>query len=83
MRSALLAAWLAMLTTSAVAAPPAEGKAKEVLAEEAIQGETVVGNGEAEAFTTFNDIEVPPMPDIEGDKFDNTVKDGYWYAAPS
>ena len=80
MRSGLLAIWLAVLTTSAIAAPPAQGKAKDGLAEEAIQGETVLGDGEAEAFTTFNNIKVPPMPDIEGDKFDDTVKDGYWYA---
>jgi protein disulfide-isomerase len=29
--------------------------------------------------TIFNGVEVPPLPNIDGEKFDTTVKDGYWF----
>ncbi len=29
--------------------------------------------------TIFNGIQVPPLPDIEGEKFNETVKEGYWF----
>ena len=29
--------------------------------------------------TFFNGIEVPPLPDIDGEKFNTTVRDGYWF----
>lgn len=29
--------------------------------------------------TVFNGIQVPPIIDLEGEKFDFTVKDGYWF----
>ena len=29
--------------------------------------------------TIFNGVEVPPIPEIDGTKFDATVKDGYWF----
>jgi protein disulfide-isomerase len=29
--------------------------------------------------TIFNGVEVPPIPDIQGEKFNSTVKDGYWF----
>ena len=29
--------------------------------------------------TIFNGLEVPPIPEIEGEKFSTTVKDGYWF----
>jgi protein disulfide-isomerase len=29
--------------------------------------------------TIFNGVEVPPLPDIEGEKFNATIKDGYWF----
>ena len=28
--------------------------------------------------TVFNGVEVPPIPEIEGSKFNDTVKDGWW-----
>lgn len=30
-------------------------------------------------FTTFNGIEVPPMKELNGEQFQQEVKDGYWY----
>ena len=29
--------------------------------------------------TTFNGITVPVMKEIEGEKFDETIKEGYWF----
>jgi hypothetical protein len=29
--------------------------------------------------TIFNGVEVPPLPDIDGEKFNTTVKEGYWF----
>jgi len=29
--------------------------------------------------TIFNGVEVPPIPEIDGTKFNSTVKDGYWF----
>lgn len=29
--------------------------------------------------TIFNGVEVPPIPEIEGEKFNSTIKDGYWF----
>ena len=50
-----------------------------MLAGEAVTGETTAENGEAVDYTIFNGLKVPPMTEIEGDKFAETVKDGYWY----
>ena len=30
--------------------------------------------------TLFNNIEVPPMKEINGEKFEEETKNGYWYA---
>ncbi|CAK4023981.1 disulfide isomerase [Lecanosticta acicola] len=35
-------------------------------------------DGGATDFTTFNGKRVPPLTELEGAKFDETVKDGYW-----
>lgn len=29
--------------------------------------------------TIFNGVEVPPLPEIDGSVFTNTVKSGYWF----
>lgn len=29
--------------------------------------------------TVFNGVEVPPLPDLDGETFNETVKDGYWF----
>jgi protein disulfide-isomerase len=29
--------------------------------------------------TVFNGVEVPPMPQIEGENFNGTIKDGWWF----
>ena len=29
--------------------------------------------------TIFNGVEVPPLLDIDGEKFNATIKEGYWF----
>ncbi len=36
------------------------------------------GSDEGDEHTVFNDIKVPQMKDIEGELFNETIKDGYW-----
>ncbi len=38
-----------------------------------------ISEEEATQPTVFNGVEVPPLPDIEGEKFNATVKEGYWF----
>ena len=42
-------------------------------------------NSEAitDAPTIFNGAEVPPMKELDGQTFDEDVKDGYWYISPA
>lgn len=80
MRPALLAWALAAVFTTSFAAPPGSPKGN-VLSDDAVSGETPAEGGEAIDYTVFNGIKVPPMAEIEGGKFEETVKDGYWYAS--
>ena len=80
MRSASVAGLLLALCAIPVFATPLTREGgTAVLAEEAVTGETPVEDGEAVDYTIFNDLKVPPMIEIDGDKFAETVKDGYWY----
>lgn len=75
MKSALLKWALAgLLTIGANAAGPKAGE----LAEEAVNGDTPAAGKEAIEYTVFNDIKVPPMKDIKGEEFAETIKSGYW-----
>lgn len=78
MRPALLVWALAALATTSFAAPTDAEKAGAVLAADAVQGETPASGGEAVEYTTFNGVQVPPMKDIPGDEFAETIKQGYW-----
>ncbi|KAL6248725.1 hypothetical protein RBB50_003787 [Rhinocladiella similis] len=78
MRPALLAWALAAVFTTSFAAPPGSPKAN-VLSNDAVSGETPAEGGEAIDYTVFNGINVPPMVEIEGSKFAETIKDGYWW----
>jgi hypothetical protein len=77
----LVWALAALSTVPALGAPPGKGKGKgdAVISQDAIEGETPVSGGDRVEYTTFNGIKVPPMKDIEGDKFADTIKEGYWY----
>lgn len=78
MRPALLAWALAAISSISVAAPPGAQKAGVVLSDDAISGESPTDGGEGSDYTVFNGVKVPPMKEIEGDKFTETIKDGYW-----
>ncbi len=79
MRPALLAwALAAVFSTSFAAQPGKELKGDTVLAKDAVSGETAAEGGEAVDYTVFNGIKVPPMVEIDGSKFDETIKEGYW-----
>ncbi|KIW17202.1 protein disulfide-isomerase domain [Exophiala spinifera] len=79
MRPALLAWALAAVFTTSFAAPPGSPKPGNVLSDDAVSGETPAEGGEAVEYTVFNGIKVPPMVEIEGSKFAETIKDGYWW----
>jgi protein disulfide-isomerase len=80
MRLAFVAGWLlAFCALPVFATPPAREGDATVSAGEAVTGETPAKDSEAVEYTIFNGVEVPPMIEIEGDKFAETVKDGYWY----
>lgn len=36
------------------------------------------GKGNAAKTTVFNGVEVPPMVDIEGQSFNETIQEGWW-----
>jgi hypothetical protein len=76
MKPALLAWAIAALSAvPSLAAPPGkDGRTSK----DAVEGETPASGGEGAEYTLFNGIKVPPMKDIEGDKFAETIKEGYW-----
>lgn len=76
MKPALLA-W-AFSALALVSAKDAGAAKAEVLAEEAVKGDTPADTKEAIEYTLFNDIKVPPMNDIKGEEFGETIKNGYW-----
>ncbi|KAJ9609544.1 hypothetical protein H2200_005871 [Cladophialophora chaetospira] len=78
MRPALLAWAAAAFCSTAIAAPPGS-KDAVVLSDDVVNGETPAQGGEAVDHTLFNDIKVPPMKEIQGDEFAETIKDGYWW----
>lgn len=78
MRLALLAGWLsALYAVRTFAAPPAQDRGTAVLGEDIVTGKTLAQDGKSVEYSIFNGVKVPPMIDI-GDKFAETVKDGYW-----
>ena len=80
MRAASVAGWLLALCAIPLFVAPATQEAGKTLStEEAVTGETPAEDGDRVDYTIFNGLEVPPMIEIEGDKFAETVKDGYWY----
>ncbi|OAL32595.1 protein disulfide-isomerase domain [Fonsecaea nubica] len=79
MRPVLLACALAAFLSSSIAAPPGSQRGAGVLANDAVQGETPADGGEGSDYTIFNGIKVPPMKEIQGAEFAETIKDGYWW----
>lgn len=73
----ILLAW-ALSALTLVSARDYDAAKPEVLDDEAVNGETPADTKEAIEYTVFNDIKVPPMKDIKGDEFGETIKSGYW-----
>ena len=84
MKSVLVWVLFSALSGSILAAPPTEEKNAEVVFEngdkvaDSAAAAAAAGEDEGVEYTVFNDIKVPSMKDIEGEKFNETVKDGYW-----
>ncbi|RMD42881.1 hypothetical protein DV735_g2242, partial [Chaetothyriales sp. CBS 134920] len=73
MRPALLAWALAALSVvSAGPVPAAKGAA-------AVPETAPEPVADAQDYTEFNGIKVPPLKEIQGDEFDQTIQDGYWW----
>ena len=80
-----------LLAVPALAAPQVEQAGSAISVEEALgkaepepAGTKVTTTNEntedaEDDYTTFNGMKVPPLKEIEGDQFDETVKEGYWY----
>lgn len=72
-------AWLAWLLAG-LALANARDADPMILAEEAVTGETAADTKDAQAgYTIFNGMKVPPMTDLKGPDFADTIKDGYWW----
>lgn len=78
MRPASLAWALSVLALVSARPKDFEPAKAELLAEDAVQGDTPANTKEAVEYTVFNGIEVPPMKDIKGEDFAETIKEGYW-----
>jgi hypothetical protein len=82
MKSALIWAVSSLLISPLLAAPPLQEKDAKVVAQNSVKmadsAAAAAGEDEGAEYTVFNDIKVPQMKDIEGEKFNETIKDGYW-----
>jgi hypothetical protein len=82
MRSVLSWAFLSLLSTGAFAVPHTQDNTVEVVPQNvdatADSAAAPAGGDEGVEYTVFNDIKVPPMKDIEGEQFNETIRDGYW-----
>ena len=70
---------LTLLASAVVAEPP-----EQRLGAADIPGEITPPSSEEDVDegpkpTIFNGVEVPPIPEIDGEKFNTVVKDGYWF----
>lgn len=78
----ILVSLLASLSVSAATSPSDQDGGREIISQDADQGTSSGAAGENEdpnaGYTTFDGIKVPPMKDIDGEKFSETVQNGYW-----
>ena len=75
-------ALLSLLSTSGLAVPHTQDSTAEIVPQNADttanSAAAAAGGVEAVEYTVFNDIKVPTMKDIEGEQFNETIRDGYW-----
>ena len=82
MKPLLICVLLSALSTPILAALPVEENQPEVASKNEDKmtdsAAAAAGSDEGDEHTVFNDIKVPQMKDIEGELFNETIKDGYW-----
>lgn len=82
MRSVLVWVLLSSLLRPISAARPPQENSAKIVAQNADKtadsAAAAAEDDEGAEYTTFNDIKVPQMKDIEGEQFNETIKDGYW-----
>lgn len=73
-------AWLAWVLAGLVLASARGEEANpEELVEETVGADTPAAAKEVVDYTVFNGMKVPPMKDIKGDEFAETIQNGYWW----
>ena len=79
MKASLLAlSLLSVVLQPALALPSDDTQTPQQGTPDEPQGEQPAND---ETYTTFNGVQVPAMKEIEGHKFDEEIKEGYWYGA--
>jgi hypothetical protein len=82
MRLVLAWAVLSSISRAVIAAPPAQEDTPQIISQNADKvadsAAAVAGEDKGVGYTVFNDIKVPQMKDIDGGKFNETIKDGFW-----
>jgi flavoprotein len=82
MRAVLAWALVASVSRAIVATPATKDSAAKIVAQNADKtaNSAAIAAGEDEGieYTIFNDVRVPQMKDIVGEKFNETIKEGYW-----
>lgn len=82
MRSVLAWAVLSSISRAVIAAPPAQEDTPQIISQNADKvadsAAAAAGEDKGVGYTVFNDIKVPQMKDIDGGKFNETIKDGFW-----
>jgi protein disulfide-isomerase len=56
---------------------------KSAQLEERAEPEKIDNSDSSDAATVFNGVKVPPLKDLPGVGFEESIKDGYWYANPA
>ena len=86
MRAFIITALLSLFHLSSCLVQDTQHKlntVEDVLAETKPNAGAAAGATNSEAVTdkstTFNGVQVPPMKELNGDAFDQEIKDGYWY----
>lgn len=82
MRSVLVWGLLSSLSTRVLAVSQLQENTAEIVAQNvdkiAESAAAAAGEDDGIEYTIFDNIRVPQMKDIEGEKFNETIKEGYW-----
>lgn len=82
MRSVLVLGLLSSLSTLVLAVSQLQENSAEIVAQNVDKTAESAAAAASEAdgieYTVFDNIRVPQMKDIEGEIFNETIKEGYW-----